>query len=166
MTLYELSDEFQSILNNLEEDGEPTEAVLAQLAEVEEAIRTKADGYVALIRHHQDIATAISAEHKRLGKRLATFTNKANWLTQRLHDAMNRMGETKITTATNTIKIVKNGGIQSVRIDVSLHDLPEPYQIKETVIKANNEAIRTDLQLGKHIPGCELMERGTHLRIS
>lgn len=154
MTLHQLSDEFQIILNNLDEDGEPTESVVAQLQEVEAMIKDKADGYVSLIKYHEAYDGAIQEEIDRLRKRAASFSNKAKWLKQRLFDAMQRMGESKIMTTLHTIRIAKNGGEQSVRIDVSLHDLDEAYQIKETVVKANTKAIRADIESGKIVPGC------------
>lgn len=164
MTLYELSDEFQTILNNMDEEGEPAESVLAQLDQVESQIKDKADGYVSLIKYHESIDATINDEIDRLRKRAATFANRGKWLKQRLFDAMNRMGETKIATALNTIRISKNGG--ELPVDIIQEKLTKEYQTEKVVVSPNREAIIADLKAGKTVPGCVLKERGTHLRIS
>lgn len=164
MTLHQLTDEFQIILNNLDEDGEPTESVVAQLQEVESMIKDKADGYVSLIKYHESYDGAIQEEIDRLRKRAASFSNKAKWLKQRLFDAMQRMGESKIVTTLHTIRISKNGG--ELPVEINPEQLTKKYQTEKLVVSPNREAILADLKAGKEVPGCMVKERGSHLRIS
>jgi hypothetical protein len=165
MTLFDLTAEFQALLARLD-DAEPgDDGAVAELERIEADIRNKADGYCSLIRHYQELAKACAHEAERLGDRACEFGAKAHWLKQRLHDALLRLGETRLQTPTNTVTVCRNGGAEPVRVDVPVGELPEPYRKLEYVFKPNVDAIRADLKAGLHVPGCRLEERGTHLRL-
>lgn len=165
-SLFELTGEFLRLMNDLDEieEGVPTESTLELLAQIEQDIKNKADGYCSLIRHYQSQATALDDEMARLAKRAASKTSKAKWLKDRLKAALEAIGESKIETTLNTIRIAKNGGSQPVKIEVSPEHLPEQY--RQVVYQPNKDLIREALQAGQSIPGCQLEQRGTHLRLN
>lgn len=166
MTLFDMTAEFRKLLDVLDElDGEPTPEVLADLECIEGDIRNKADGYCSLIRHYESLFTVNANEASRLAKRAEEFGRKARWLKQRLHDALTRLGLSKLSTATNTVSVCTNGGVIPLNITVAPQDLPPEYRREEVIVRANNDAIRADLEAGVHVVGCGLGERGTHLRL-
>ena len=164
MTLFDMTEEFSALLAGIEAE-EPSLETLDAMAKIEANIKTKADGYCSLIRHYEAMFTANALEAERLAKRASDFKRKQEWLKFRLHDALVRLGELKIQTATNTITVCKNGGKTPIDIAVAAESLPEVFQSKTTVIKPNSEAIREALEQGHPVPGCSLKEHGTHLRI-
>lgn len=165
MNLFELSNEYRHLLMELEEtDDEPTESVIAQLQAAEGDIHNKADGYCSLIGHYHAAQKAVEEEIERLQKRANHFSKRSTWLKDRLRAALEFLGETKIKTALNTISICQNGGAQPLTIQVRPEDLPE--QFRKVAYEPNRDAIRRALKDGQFIPGCQLMERNSHLRIT
>lgn len=166
MNLYEMSNEYLHVLQDLEqmEDGEPTESTIALLQELERDIKNKSDGYCSLIRHYQATEKAIQEEVARLAKRAESAGNRAKWLKTRLHNAIAAIGERQLKTAFNTIAISKNGGKQPVKIDVAPEHLPE--NLRKVVYQPDVDAIRSSLEAGHEVPGCTLLTRGEHLRLS
>jgi hypothetical protein len=165
MTLFDLTAEFQALLARLD-DAEPgDDGAVAELERIEADIRNKADGYCSLIRHYQELAKACAHEAERLGDRACEFGAKAHWLKQRLHDALLRLGETKLQTPANTVTVCRNGGAEPVKVDVDPETLPDEYVYHEIKHKPDVDRIRADLKAGLHVPGCRLEERGTHLRL-
>jgi hypothetical protein len=166
VTLFDMTAEFRQLLDAIEGvEGEPTPEVLADLERIEELIQDKADGYCSLIRHYEALFAANADEASRLTKRAEEFGRKAKWLKQRLHDALVRLGEMKVQTPMNTITVCRNGGAPPLDITIPVEELPEAYRVTKTVVSPNGEAIRADLEVGLHVPGCVLRERGTHLRL-
>jgi hypothetical protein len=163
MTLFDLTAEFQALLAKLD-DAEPgDDGAVAELERIEADIRNKADGYCSLIRHYEALANACYLEAARLETRGVAFERKSDWLRQRLHDALLRLGETKLQTPTNTVTVCRNGGRPPLEITVPVEELPEAYRVKET--RYRPDKITKELEAGHHVPGCVLRERGTHLRM-
>lgn len=168
MTLYELTNEFRQIMDDLEEigDGEPTESTIAQLEAIESNIREKADGYCALIKHYQGMAEMVQQENMRLAARAGRFSTKGKWLQDRLKAAMESLKIPKIETPANTISIVNNGGLKPLSIEARAEELPEEYRKTVTTHQPDKDAIRKALEQGVTIPGCTLLERGKRLKLS
>lgn len=165
MNLFEMTNEYRHILNEIEEcEGDPTESVIAMLEQLESDIGNKADGYCSLINHYQAYAKAAQEEAARIAKRSESFANRAKWLKDRLKAAMESLGETKIKTPYHSVTICKNGGAQPIKIEGQPENLPEEFRM--VVIKPNTDAIREALVAGQTVPGCQLEPRGNHLRIN
>jgi hypothetical protein len=165
MTLFDLTAEFQAILHKLDDADAGDPEAVAELERIEADIRNKADGYCALIRHYEAAAKTCHEEADRIEYRADGFNSKATWLKQRLHDALLRLGETRLQTPTNTVTVCRNGGAEPVKVDVPVEELPGDYQKTEYVCRPDIDAIRNALRAGLHVPGCRLEERGTHLRM-
>jgi hypothetical protein len=167
VTLFDMTAEYQKALELMEaaEPGEVSADAAAYLQDIEADIKAKADGYCSLIRHYEALFAANANEASRLTKRADEFGRKAKWLKQRLHDALIRLGEMKVQTPMNTITVCRNGGAPPLDITIPVEELPDTYRMTKTVISPNSEAIRADLEVGLHVPGCVLRERGTHLRL-
>lgn len=75
---------------------------------------------------------------------------------------LQEIGKDRVETNDGRIRIQGNGGKRSMEIyDENL--LPPQYTIVQIV--PDNEAIRKELEAGKHVPGAKLLERGRHCRI-
>lgn len=176
-SLYELTGDYLRLKNDLDEaidaspDGEPTEAVIALIEDIERSMAENAedrerkfDSYCSLIRHYQGMASVASEEAARIIKRSSSYESKAKWLKDRLKAVMEVMGETKVTTPINTVRIQQNGGLQGVTVQVSPDTLPPEFQ--KVTINPNLDALRKALIAGTKVNGCMLVPKGNHLRIS
>lgn len=176
-SLFELTGDYLRLKNDLDEviddvsDGEPTEAVLALIESIEKDIITneverehKFDSYCSLIRHYQGMGKLASEEAERIARRATAYAKKQQWLKDRLKLVMEAMGQTKVQTATNTVRIQTNGGLQGVTVQVSPDALPPEFQ--KVTINPNLEALRKALLEGNRINGCMLVPKGNHLRIA
>lgn len=162
-SLFEMTAEYQNILGLLEDyEVEPSDELVRALSGLEANIEKKADGYCSIIRELQNRVEVCEKEVARLEARANQFARKAEWLRGRLLLAMQAIKAEKITTATNTISIVKNGGQLPLQL---IGPVPEEYQIKQEVVSNNMLAIREKLEAGEQLPFAVLKPRGVHLRI-
>ncbi|MEA5003821.1 MAG: siphovirus Gp157 family protein [Christensenella sp.] len=106
-TLYELTENWQTVMNLLEE-GADGEAVGNALADISGEIEEKADGYAKIIFELNGEAEKIKAEKDRLYAREQAFKNNAKAMKERLEEAMTRCGKPKFKTELFSFNIQKN----------------------------------------------------------
>ena len=165
MSLYAIQNEITDIVDAILDggDAEAQQALEAHLAGLDAALDEKADHYAALIRHLEARADARRAEAQRM-RDLATADDAlAERLKTRLKEAMEATGRTKIETARFRLSVSNNGGRQPLSVTCDASSLPE--ELVTVTVAANKDAIRQALENGATIPGCELLPRGTSLRI-
>lgn len=130
-TLYELTDDFMSVLQMLEDEDCDKQCVLDTLESLEYDIEDKADGYAKIIKTLKYNIDAVDAEIKRLTERKKALDNKINWLKSNLENTMRIIGKMKFSTDLFSFNIQKNGGKRKLVIDVPIDDVPEMYRIKQ-----------------------------------
>ena len=165
MSLYAIQNEITDIVDAILDGGdtEAQQALEAHLAGLDAALDEKADHYAALIRHLEARADARRAEAQRM-RDLATADDAlAERLKTRLKEAMEATGRTKIDTSRFRLSVSNNGGRQPLSVTCDASSLPE--ELVTVTVAANKDAIRQALENGATIPGCELLPRGTSLRI-
>ena len=108
--LYELTSDYENILNQLEtaETEDEKEAALAALDEISGAIEQKAEIYAKIIKSKQAEADMYSAEVVRLAANKKAAENTAERLKARLLNAMQFAGIGKIPTAIGEWRIQNN----------------------------------------------------------
>lgn len=87
----------------------------------------------------------------------------AERLKDRLKEAMEACGRTKIDTARFRLSVAGNGGKQPLEVTATVEELGPDYT--STFVEVDNTKIRAALEAGKVVPGCTLLPRGTGLRI-
>ena len=156
--LYELTSNYETVLNMLYEEDIDEQMILDTLESIEGEIEDKADGYAKIIKELLGDAEKIKAEKLRLEARQKAFENRAKLLKDNLQNTMTQLGKTKFKTELFSFGIQKNGGKQALTID---GDVPEEYKKLET----DTEKIRTALEAGQELPFAHLEPRGESLRI-
>jgi hypothetical protein len=127
------------------------------------ALDEKADDYAALIQHLAARADARRVEAQRMRDLAATDEALADRLKARLKEAMETTGRTKLDTARFRLSVAGNGGKQPLSVTCDATTLPK--ELTTVTVAANKDAIRQALENGATIAGCELLPRGTSLRI-
>lgn len=159
-SLYELTNNYEEVLNMLYQDDIDEQMVLDTLESIEGNIEDKADNYAKIIRELEIKANARKEEAKRLTDSAKVFENRVKALKNNLYNTMKLTGKTKFATNLFNFNIVKNGGKQTLTID---GDVPEEY--KKAVIENDTDKIRQALEEGKELTFAHLEARGESLRI-
>lgn len=167
MSLYAIQNEIteivETILDGGEDCAEAQAALNEHLAGLDAALDEKADSYAALIRHLEARADARRGEAQRMRDLATADDDLAERLKTRLKEAMQATGRTKLETARFRLSVSQNGGVQPLAVTCEAADLPT--ELTTVTVAANKAAIRAALEAGTAIPGCELLPRGTSLRI-
>ena len=165
MSLYAIQNEITDIVDAILDgnDAEAQQALEAHLAGLDAALEEKADDYAALIQHLTARADARRAEAQRMRDLAATDEALADRLKTRLKEAMEATGRTRIDSARFRLSVAGNGGKQPLSVTCDPTSLPK--ELVTVTVAANKDAIRQALENGATIAGCELLPRGTSLRI-
>lgn len=108
MTLYELTNDYQNLLE-MAEDPDIDPVVLADTMDaIEGEIEIKADGYARIIRQMEADAAALKAEADRITNRRRVIENNIRTMKNRLEDAMIATGKVKFKTELFSFGIQKN----------------------------------------------------------
>lgn len=163
MTLYELTDEYRTLLE-LAEDPEVDPETLADTFEaLGGEIEYKADGYARVMKQLEADAAALKAEEKRLCVRRTVCENNIKRMKQALQSAMEATGKTKFKTELFSFGIQKNPARLVIDREDTNH-APAEY----IVIQAptwNKEALKAALKAGKDVDGIAHLEQTESLRI-
>lgn len=168
-TLLEIGDDLLALATLIDEHGEELsseveQALEAWFAEVGEARDRKLDGYAALIRSMELRAAVRKEESDRLLKRVQVDANTARRLKDRLKMFMEMTGLKKVETARYRIVVQANGGKVPVDVQAAVEELAPVFV--RTRKEPDTDTIRAALEAGTDVPGCRLLPRGSHLRIS
>lgn len=167
MNLYEITTEMQSILDAMLDGGvdspEAMNALTEHLSGLDSVLESKADAYAGIIAELTARADARTKEAQRI-RTLATADQAlADRLKERLKEAMERTGKTRLETARFRMAVAGNGGKQPMIVNVDPLDLPP--ELIFTTVSPDKDAIRAVLEAGGTVEGCALLPRGTSLRI-
>ena len=98
MTLYELTQEWQELLDMMEDPEVNPQAVTDTLEAIGGEIEEKADGYAKVIASLKADAEALKKEEDRLSARRKAITANIDRMKTSLEDAMRLTGKTKFKT--------------------------------------------------------------------
>lgn len=168
-TLLDIIDDVRALEDLLDDvDGDISgaeEAVAAFLAENDADLATKVDNYAALIVECEARAALRKSEAKRMADLAKTDEARARWLKQRLQEALDAIGETRVDGPRYRVTVQANGGKAPVCVPDDVDALPAAFVRTKVVRDADKDAIRKALESGADVPGCSLGERGRGVRI-
>ena len=163
MRLYELTDQWDTVFNMME-DGETDEQVIFDTLEsIEGEIEDKADNYAKMIRNLQANVDVLKSEEERLSRRRKSTENHIQRLKDNLQANLEFIGKTKFKTDLFSFSVAKNGGKQPLSITDNLDEIPGKYLIPQPP-KVNNDAVR-ELLKEKEVDWAHLEPYGRHLNI-
>lgn len=159
---------FQTLLDECGDELSPEAAAALDewFAELSAKQTDKLDAYGAVIRQFELRAVARQAEIDRLAVRVRVDQNNAKRLKDRLLAFLDAQEVSKVETARYKFSACNNGGKLPVKLPEDVGTLPAEYRRVETRVIADQEKIRAALEEGREVPGCRLLPRGRHLRIS
>ena len=161
-SLYQLTANWEHLLEMLYDSEIPEETVLDTLESIESEIEDKADNYAKIIREFEGNVNTLIDEIARLQDKRNHLEANINRLKSNLYNSMKATGKTKFKTDLFSFNIAKNGGKQSVIVTVDTANLPDDLVIVKE--EPDKEAIRKLIEGGDTSYGY-LAERGESLRI-
>lgn len=163
MTLYELTNEYQTVLA-LGEDPDVDPQVLADTLEaIGGEIEDKADGYARVLSQMASDRAGLKAEIDRLTERVRRIDNSTERMKEALKNAMIIADKPKFKTDLFSFAIQKNPA--SVVIDSpDLATIPMEYVIPQEP-KIDKTKLKEDLKAGKNLGGIAHLEQSESLRI-
>jgi hypothetical protein len=172
-TLFNITADLDALADMLTEvggeigDDEQGAALEAWWQELGEERDKKIDNYCALIEELNQRTTVRASESERLANLAEVDRKAADRLKIRLREFLESQSINKLKTDRFNLTVAKNGGKAPLAIPDEWRNEPAtaPEQYHRRVIRLDVDAIRTDLESGRDVPGCRIEERGTHLRI-
>lgn len=168
-TLYEIRDDLEALEALLYEvGGDVTDeaadaAITAWLEETGEALKSKLDGYAALIREAEARAASRKAEAARLTALSRADESVAKRLKERLYWFFGDRGIERFETERFRFTVQKNGGKPPVILHVPVEALPAWAQ--RVTVAPDMEAIRGEIEERGSVEFAEIGTPGKHLRI-
>ena len=172
-TLYELTEQFQSICNileSLEDEQIPVELsravdeLLQQKDEAQADLYNKLDNYISLIKHLEMFAEMREKEAKRMAELARRDRSKIDFLKRRLLKHFESTGTNKIKTSKYSLG-VRQASQAPLVVKGSVNDLPDEF--KKITIEPDKTALRNAIK--SFVEGVEqyasLGERSTYLSI-
>lgn len=150
MNLYELTEAYQNIQQLIIEGRDDLDDVLAQL---DDAIDQKAEGYGRVIRNLEAQVKALREEEKRLADKRRSIENNIKRLKDNLQESMLTNDKRRIETPLFTFRIQKNA--PSVRI-VDEDLIPKRFYAEQAPKLMRKELTKALKE--KEIPGAELQQ--------
>lgn len=164
-TLYNLTTEYEILLNMLYDPDIDDEVIFDTIEGVEAEIEDKADNYAKLSKILQADIDGIKAECERLTKRMQAIKARKKRLLDSLEKAMKFTGKTKFRTQLFSFAIQKNGGKQALLIDTEdVYQIPAEYLVPQDPLP-DMDKIRKLLDSGATVDWAHLAPRGESLRI-
>ena len=159
MTLYNIKGEFLSLYELATEENDE-QAFADTLEGLKGELEVKANGYVQVIKQlemEQDECDKIIAAFK---AKKETRANNVKRMKLALIMAMDAAEVDTLPAGDYTLKIVKNGGLQPLKID---GDVPDNF--KKIIYEDDKDLIRKALNDGEELEFAHLEARGRHLNI-
>lgn len=164
-TLYQLTAEFETVINMLYDEDVDEQAVFDTLELIEMEFEDKADGYAKVSKQMQADIEAMKKERDRLERRISSAEGRRKRLLSNLEHAMRTTGKTKFKTPLFSFGIQKNGGLQPMVIDAAdVNQIPAEYLVPQPPLP-DKDKIRRYLQEGNSVTWAHLEPRGESLRI-
>jgi len=162
MKLYEITNEFESIFNDVDETGEVTQAMFDAMDGLKEEFENKAISVASYIKNIEAEEEAIKQAMDGMKKRRDALKNKAESLTDYLHESFVKMGISEIDTSPY-FKI----RVKKCPVSVDVFDdlaLPDEYLREKVVTSIDKIKLKEVLSEGVEVPGA-CLQRRTKLEI-
>ena len=163
MTLYELTAEYQQLLELAEDPDIPEETLADSLEALGMDIEDKADGYAKVIAQLNADAAALKAEIDRLTARKRTIERNVDRMKESLKSAMILTGKTKFKTELFSFNVQKNP-VTVVLDEQYIENIPEEYLIPQDP-KVDKQKLKDDLKAGRDLEGIAHLEQTVGVRI-
>ncbi|MBR2388166.1 MAG: siphovirus Gp157 family protein [Clostridia bacterium] len=160
MKLYEVANDYLALMQAIDNDELPEEAIADTLEAIKGEIEVKADNIACLLKNIEADITAFKAEESRLAERRKVKEKAHERLKQYLSNELQRLNIDKVETARNNISFRKS---ESVELDEETF-IAWASEYRDDLLtysnpKANKTEIKKALKDGAEIVGASLISK-------
>ena len=157
MKLYELTNDYLALMQAIDNDELPEEAIKDTLEAITAGIEEKADSIACLLKNLDAECKAIKAEEERLAERRKSKEKSIERIKQYLSETLQIAGIDKVETARNRITFRKSESVE-VNEDafIAWAQSNRDDLLKYSAPTADKTAIKKALKDGAEIIGAEL----------
>lgn len=163
MKLYELTDEYNALMQMLDDETDiPAEALADTLESITAEIEVKADNIACLLKNLDADITAIKAEEARLADRRKSKEAAYDRIKQYLSDELQKADLTKIETARNKITFRRSESVDLLVDETAFINWAEENRDDLLTYKLptiNKTAIKAAIKEGANIAGAQIVEK-------
>ena len=163
MKLYELTSEYQTLLNMFDEDSEvPSEAITDTLESISAEIEVKADNIACLLKDIEGDINKIKVEEDRLAERRKKKQAAYDRLKEYLAAELLKSGQTSIETSRNKITFRKSESVELAVDESTFIEWAEGFRddlLTYNRPKPNKTAIKAAIKGGAEIFGAQIIEK-------
>lgn len=156
MKLYELANDYISLMEAIDNGEIPEEAIEDTLEAITAGFEEKADSIACLLKNIEAEIAAIKTEEDRLAKRRKAKENTHERMKQYLSSTLQRMGVDKLETPRNKITFLKSEKVVCDDTFIAWAMEKRDDLLTYPVPKANLTAIKEAIKGGAEIVGAEL----------
>ena len=157
MKLYELANDYLALLDAIDNDEIPEEAIADTLESITACIEDKADSIACMLKNLDAECAAIKAEEARLAVRRKAKEKAHERIRQYLSETLQRAGLDKIETARNCITFRKSESVEvNEEAFIKWAKIHRDDLLKYSAPTADKTAIKFALKDGIEIVGAEL----------
>lgn len=157
MKLYELTNDYLALMQAIDNDEIPEEAIADTLEAITASIEDKADSIACLLKNLDAECKAIKAEEERLAERRKAKEKSHERIKQYLSETLQSAGIDKVETARNRITFRKS---ESVEVDedtfIRWAEVNRDDLLTYSAPKVNKTEVKKALKSGAEIVGAEL----------
>jgi hypothetical protein len=157
MKLYDLTNDYLALLEAIDNDEIPEEAITDTLESITACIEDKADSIACLLKNLDAECIAIKAEEARLAERRKSKERAHERIKQYLSESLQIAGIDKVETARNRITFRKS---ESVEVDedafIKWAEINRDDLLTYSAPKVNKTEVKKALKDGIEIVGAEL----------
>lgn len=154
MNLYELTQNYNNLIELLENKDIPKEMIDNALDEVSEAFEVKAENIAKLIKNFECDIKSFKEEENRISDRRKTLENRVKNLKEYLDNAMKTTGKTKFKHGTFSFSISKN----PPSLDVIDESKISPIWFIEREPVLDKRRLLENLKLGVVVDGVRIVQ--------
>lgn len=150
--LYQISEDYQKIMDMIDESGEFNPEQLEMLGQVESDIEKKCESIVYITKNLDHMIEGVQKRICELEKREGKLVKQLSWLKNYLLNNLITLEKQELKTEEFDIKVREN----KYALDIHSTDLIEDKYVKTTVNKTiDKRLIIEDLKKGIEVPGAE-----------
>lgn len=153
MRLYDLSEQYNDLLEMVEQDAD-NEVLRAMLDGLEGAIEQKVEAILSVRNAKRAEVKALRDESARLAQRAAQVEKEANRLEEMVEYALNTIGAEKLKTLKFTVWMQSNPPsvmvLDETQVPKEFYTVPEPQIAKKNILEAWKN--------GQLVPGVEIRQ--------
>lgn len=158
MKLYELTHDYMSLMQAIDNEELPEEAIADTLEAITAGIEEKADSIACLLKNLDADIVAIKAEETRLAERRKAKEKSIERIKQYLSESLQNAGIDKVETARNRITFRKSESVE-VNEDAFIKwaSVHRDDLLTYSAPKVNKTEVKKALKDGIEIVGAELL---------